>query len=85
MARVRERNRLAAERQELSNDLSKLQKNLRDTARETAANQPGVSQKLRQALTDVDQSDLDNHVPAHRRLAPPRCQPQLERHRRRHR
>ena len=62
MARVRERNRLAAERQQLSDDLSRLQKNLRDAARETAANQPGVSQKIREALTDMDQSDLDNHV-----------------------
>lgn len=62
MARVRERNRLAAERQQLSNDLSKLQKNLRDAAREMASNQPTAAQKLREALTDMDQSDLDNHV-----------------------
>ncbi len=59
---LRERDQLASERQQLSNDLSKLQKNIRDTARETAPNQPGVSQKLRDALTEMDQSDLDNHV-----------------------
>ena len=62
MERLRQRNQLAGERQQLSNDLSKLQKNLRDTAREMAPNQPGVSQKLRDALTEMDQSDLDNHV-----------------------
>jgi hypothetical protein len=62
MARLRERDRLAGERQQLSNDLSKLQKGVRDAARETASNQPGVSQKLRDALTEMDQSDLDNHV-----------------------
>jgi hypothetical protein len=62
MARLRERDRLAGERQQLSNDLSKLQKGVRDAAREMASNQPGVSQKLRDALTEMDQSDLDNHV-----------------------
>ena len=62
MARLRERNRLAGERQQLSNDLSKLQKGVRDAAREMAPNQPGVAQKLRDALTEMDQSDLDNHV-----------------------
>ena len=59
---LRQRNQLAGERQQLSDDLSKLQKSMRDTARETAPNQPGVSQKLRDALTEMDQSDLDNHV-----------------------
>jgi Domain of unknown function (DUF4175) len=62
MARMRERDQLAAERQQLSNDLSRLQKNLRDTAREMAPNEPGVAQKLRDALTEMDDSDLDNHV-----------------------
>jgi hypothetical protein len=62
MERLRQRNQLAGERQQLSDDLSKLQKNLRDTAREMAPNQPAVSQKLRDALTEMDQSDLDNHM-----------------------
>jgi hypothetical protein len=62
MARMRERDQLAGQRQELSNDLSRLQKNLRDTAREMAPNEPGVAQKLRDALTEMDDSDLDNHV-----------------------
>jgi hypothetical protein len=62
MQKLRERNQLAADRQQLSNDLSNLQKNLRDTARQIAPTQPEVSQKLRDALTEMDQSDLDNHV-----------------------
>ncbi len=62
MARLQERDRLAAERQQLSGDLSKLQKGVRDAAREMAPNEPGVAQKLRDALTEMDQSDLDNHV-----------------------
>ena len=61
-ARVHERNRLAQERQQLSDDLSNLQKNIRDAAREMASAQPEVSQKLREALTEMDESDLDNHV-----------------------
>jgi hypothetical protein len=62
MKRLHERDQLASERQQLSDDLSKLQKSLRDTAREMAPNQPGTSQKLRDALTEMDQSDLDNHM-----------------------
>ena len=62
LEQLRQRDQLSGERQQLSNDLSKLEKNVRDTAREMASNQPGISQKLRDALTEMDQSDLDNHV-----------------------
>src|SRR6185437_1735884 len=62
MSRVHERDQLAAQRQQLSNDLSKLQNNLRDAARMLAPNEPGAAGKLRDALTEMDQSDLDNHV-----------------------
>jgi hypothetical protein len=61
-ARVQERNKLAEERQQLSDDLAHLEKGLRDTARELAPNQPGTSSKLRDALSEMDQSDLDNRV-----------------------
>jgi hypothetical protein len=61
-SRLKERDRLAAERQQLSGEVSKLQQNVRDAAREMAPTQPGVAQKLRDALTEMDQSDLDNHV-----------------------
>jgi hypothetical protein len=62
MARRQELKNLVEERQKLSSDLSNLQKNLRETARETAPNQPDVAKKLRDALTEMDESDLDNHV-----------------------
>lgn len=62
MSRLHERDRLAGERQQLSDDLSRLQKNLRDAARATAPSQPEVAGKLRDALTEMDASDLDNHV-----------------------
>ena len=62
MARMRERDRLSQERQQLSNDLSKLGKNIRDSARQMAPNQPGVARQLRDALTEMDNADLDNHT-----------------------
>ena len=62
MARIRERDKLAQDRQQLSNDLSKLQKNMRDSAREMAPNQPEAARQLRDALTEMDNSDLDNHT-----------------------
>jgi hypothetical protein len=62
MARLKERDQLASERQQLSNDLSRLQTNMRNAAREMAPNQPEAAQKLRDALTEMDESDLDNHV-----------------------
>lgn len=61
-SRLQERDRLAQERQQLSNDLSNLQRNLRETARDMASTQPGVARKLRDALSEMDESDLDNHV-----------------------
>ena len=62
MARLHERDRLAQERQQLSDDLSNLQRNLREAAHEMAPSQPGVAGKLRDALTEMDESDLDNHL-----------------------
>lgn len=62
MSRMHERDRLAQERQQLSNDLSNLERNVRDAARQVAPNQPAVAQKLRDALTEMDEADLDNHV-----------------------
>ena len=48
--------------QQLSDALSSLQKNMRDAAREMASNQPKAAQSLRDALTAMDDSDLDNRV-----------------------
>jgi len=61
-SRAQELRKLADDRQRLSDDLSHLEKGLRDTARELAPNQPGTSSKLRDALSEVDQSDLGNRV-----------------------
>ncbi len=61
-SRAQELHKLAEDRQQLSDDLSRLQKGLRDTAREMAPNQPGTSSKLRDALSEMDQSDLGNRV-----------------------
>src|SRR3984885_891321 len=62
LERAQELNRLASERQRLSDDLAQLEKGLRDTARELAPNQPQASSKLRDALGDMDQADLSNRV-----------------------
>jgi len=62
MTRRRERNQLAQERQQLSDGLSNLQKNMHDAAREMASNQPGAAQKLRDALTEMDDTDLGNRM-----------------------
>ena len=61
-AKVRQRNQLSADRQELSSSLSRLQRDMRESARGMAGSQPETSQKLRDALTEMDRADLDNHV-----------------------
>ena len=54
-----ERRKLADDREKLANDLGGLEKNLQDTARELATNnQNAASTKLREALGDMQQSDL---------------------------
>jgi hypothetical protein len=58
----RERQSLADARQQMSNDLERLQKQLRDTARELAPTQPGAASSLRDALNGIDQNDLTNLV-----------------------
>jgi hypothetical protein len=62
LTRRRELTQLAQDRQQLSDDLSDLQRNIRGAAREMAPNQPGVAQSLREALTEMDNSDLDNRM-----------------------
>jgi hypothetical protein len=61
-SRAQDIRKLAEDRQRLSDDLSHLEKGLRDTARELAPNQPDTSSKLRDALSEMDQSDLGNRV-----------------------
>jgi hypothetical protein len=59
---MQERDALASERQQLSDELSKLQGNMRGAARDLATNQPDTAKKLRDALTEMDDTELDNHV-----------------------
>jgi hypothetical protein len=62
LTRRRELTQLALDRQQLSDELSALQRNIRSAAKEMAPNQPGVAQSLRDALTEMDNSDLDNRM-----------------------
>jgi len=59
---MNERNRLADERQKLSDDLDKVAKGAREAAREMAPNQPGTAAKLRDALGQMDESDLQTRT-----------------------
>jgi hypothetical protein len=61
-ARLQQRNKLAEARQQLSDDLSQLEKNLRNAARELAPTQPQAASKLRDALGGMDQTDLTNRT-----------------------
>ena len=61
-AAEKERQSLAHDRQKMSDDLSRLEKGLRDTARELAPTQPGAASSLRDALNGMDQTDLTNLV-----------------------
>ena len=62
MSRLRERDQLAADRQQLSDDLSRLQRNMRNAAHDMAPDQPDVAKNLRDALSQMDESDLANYV-----------------------
>src|SRR6202007_632389 len=56
---AQERRNLAEERDKLAAELGQMEKNLQDTARELSANQENAaSTKLREALGDMQQSDL---------------------------
>jgi hypothetical protein len=61
-AAEKERESLANARQQMSDDLSKLETGLRSTARELAPTQPGAASSLREALNGMDQQDLTNLV-----------------------
>ncbi len=62
MARRRQLTQLAQDRQQLSDNLSTLQRNLRDAERNMASNQPQAAQSVRDALKQMDDSDLDNRM-----------------------
>lgn len=62
MERRRQLTQLAEDRQQLSDSLSTLQRNLRDAEREMASNQPQAAESVRDALKQMDDSDLDNRM-----------------------
>jgi hypothetical protein len=60
---MQERRKLADDRQKLAEDLGRLEKELQDTARELATHkQNAASTKLREALGDMQQSDLRSRI-----------------------
>src|SRR5712692_5148201 len=60
---IQERRKLADDRQKLAEDLGRLEKELQDTARELATNkQNAASPNLREALGDMQQSDLRSRI-----------------------
>ena len=61
-ANQQELRKLIDDRQKMSDDIARLQKGVRDTARALAGTQPAASSKLRETLSLMDESDLDNRV-----------------------
>ena len=59
---IHERDRLAAQRQQLSDDLGRLRRNMRAAARDMAPEQPEVARDLRDALNQMDGSELGMFV-----------------------
>jgi hypothetical protein len=54
--------RLADDRQRLADDLSSTEKQMRDAVRDLGANDRAAASKLRDALRELDQSDLDTRM-----------------------
>ena len=72
---------LATDRQRMADDLSKLEQNIRNAARELDSGQRAASDKLRGALEGMDQADLETRAPAYGRLASRRHRSERQRHR----
>jgi hypothetical protein len=53
---------LADERQRLADDLSGIERQMRDAVRDLSSNDRATASKLRDALRDLDQSDLDTRL-----------------------
>ncbi|HXW61143.1 MAG TPA: hypothetical protein VEJ45_00980 [Candidatus Acidoferrales bacterium] len=53
---------LADDRQRLADDLSSVEKQLRDAVRDLSSNDRAAASKLRDALRELDQSDLDTRI-----------------------
>jgi hypothetical protein len=62
-AGLQDKRKLADDRQRLAEDMGRLEKEMQDTARELATNkQSAASTKLREALGDMQQSDLRSRI-----------------------
>ncbi|MFP5249998.1 MAG: hypothetical protein ACLGP3_09255, partial [Acidobacteriota bacterium] len=57
-----QRDQLAAGRQQLSDDLSKLQRDMSQAARDMASEEPDVARHLRDALSEMDDTQLGMYV-----------------------
>src|SRR5262249_49153242 len=57
-----QREKLANDRQQLSDDYGRLEKGMRDSARELASNDRPASSKVRDALTQADQADIGTRL-----------------------
>jgi hypothetical protein len=58
MSLLHQRDQLAADRQQLSDSLSKLEREMRNAARDMAPDQPEVAKQLRDALNQMDDTQL---------------------------
>ena len=74
-ARLQQRNKLAQDRQQLSDDLSQLQTKMRNAARELAPTQPGTSSKLARCAERHGPDRPNQPGAAHRGLAAAGYQP----------
>jgi len=54
--------KMVEDRQKVSDELSHLQQQMRNTARELASTQPGATSKLRSALQGLDENDLGTRL-----------------------
>jgi hypothetical protein len=55
-------NRLASDRQQLGQDLARLEKQMQDSTRELAGGNKSAASKLRDALSQAESSDLQNRI-----------------------
>jgi hypothetical protein len=57
-----QQSKLAEDRQRLADDLSRLEKDMRDAVRDLSSGDRAAASKLRDALRELDQSDLDTRI-----------------------
>lgn len=54
--------KMASDRQQAADDLARLTQQMRNAARELASTQPGASNKLRSAISELDENDLGTRL-----------------------